>query len=212
MDFGFWIEVIQNLNPNEKYTRKRADHRAGARYVTTSGDWEQRPAQAIEAIDSLFWILDFGLLSIQNTKSKIQNESTLDNVLTTGDVAALYDAHAPRLYALALRITSDRDAATAAIEEAFLRVCESADEPAESTFRTLVRLTRERALAHRQGQSDSSDVRSDRATPAGLVEELFFGGLSLRDLAGRYGLGESQVRRMIHDGMAALRTQVAQQE
>lgn len=129
--------------------------------------------------------------------------------MTPEDLQEIYDAHAPRLYALALRIAGDRDAAAAALEDAFLRLWESADAPGDAPFPMLVRLTRERALARRQGQSAASDVGKMMATPAGLVEELFFGGLSLRDLAGRYGLGESQVRGMIRAGMAALRTRVA---
>ena len=132
--------------------------------------------------------------------------------MTSQDIQDLYDAHAPRLYALALRITGDRDAAAAAIEDAFLRLWESADAPGDAPFPMLVRLTRERALARRQGQSAPGDVGTMSATPARLIEELFFGGFSLRDLAGRYGLGESQVRRMIRDGMAALRTRVSHQE
>lgn len=132
--------------------------------------------------------------------------------MTPEDIQELYDAHAPRLYALALRITGDRDAAAAALEDAFLRLWESADTTAGDPFHSLVRLTRERALARRQGQSAASDVGTMDATPASLVEELFFGGLSLHDLARRHGLGESQVRRMIHEGMSALRMRVAQQE
>jgi Sigma-70 region 2 len=132
--------------------------------------------------------------------------------MTSNDIESLYDAHAPRLYALALRITGDRDAAAAAIEDAFLRLWESPDERLEDDFRLLVRHTRERALARRQSQTAAPDVSPKGATPASLVEELFFGGVSLRDLAARYGLGEPQVRRMIRDGMAALRMRVAQQE
>ena len=128
------------------------------------------------------------------------------------EIEALYDAHAPRLYALALRITGDQEAAAGALEEAFLRLWESADEAGGDQFRILVRLTREAALTRRQGQTATSNVSNQGATPAGLVEELFFGGLTLRDLAGRYGLGESELRRMIRDGMAALRVQVGQRE
>jgi DNA-directed RNA polymerase specialized sigma24 family protein len=128
------------------------------------------------------------------------------------EIEALYDAHAPRLYALALRITGEREAAAAALEDAFSRLWESTDKAGEDQFRILVRLTREAALTRRQGQTAASDVSNQGATPAGLVEELFFGGLTLRDLAGRYGLGESELRRMIRDGMAALRVQVAQRE
>ena len=125
------------------------------------------------------------------------------------EIESLYDAHAPRLYALVLRITGDRDAASAALEEAFIRLWESADETAEDQFRILVRLTRDAALTRRQVQIAASTVGTKRATPAGLVDDLFFGGLTLGELAGRYGLEETELRRMIHDGMAALRVQVA---
>jgi DNA-directed RNA polymerase specialized sigma24 family protein len=128
------------------------------------------------------------------------------------EIEALYDAHAPRLYALALRITADRDLASAALEEAFVRLSEMADETAADQFRILVRLTRDAALTRRQDQTAPSNVGRLVATPASLVEELFFGGLTLRDLAGRYGLGEPELRRMIREGMAALRVQVAQRE
>ncbi len=128
------------------------------------------------------------------------------------EIEALYDAHAPRLYALALRITGEAEAAAAALEEAFLRLWDSADATGEDQFRILVRLTRDAALTRRHVQSAASPVDTQRATPAGLIEELFFGGLSLRELAGRYGLGESELRRMIRDGMAALRGQVPQRE
>lgn len=132
--------------------------------------------------------------------------------MTPETIESLYDAHAPRLYALALRITGDREAAAAALEDAFLRLWESADTPGGDELRFLVRLTRERSLARRPIQEAPAPVDDRGATPASLVEELFFGGVSLRDLAARYGLGESQVRRMIRDGMAALRMRVAQQE
>jgi len=128
------------------------------------------------------------------------------------EIEALYDAHAPRLYALALRITGEREAAAAALEEAFLRLSESADSAGADQFRILVRLTREAALTRRQDQTAASIVSNQGAIPAGLVEELFFGGLALGDLAGRYGVGESELRRMIREGMAALRVQVAQRE
>ena len=47
------------------------------------------------------------------------------------EIEALYDAHAPRLYALALRITGDEESAAAALEEAFIRLSESTDSVAE---------------------------------------------------------------------------------
>ena len=127
-------------------------------------------------------------------------------------IEALYDAHAPRLYALALRITGDEAAAAAALEEAFVRLSESADEAAEDQFRILVRLTRDAALTRRPVQKPASAVGTGRATPAGLVGALFFDGATLRELAGRYGLGQTELRRMILEEMAALRMQVAQRE
>jgi DNA-directed RNA polymerase specialized sigma24 family protein len=128
-------------------------------------------------------------------------------------IEVLYDAHAPRLYALALRITGgDADAAAAALEEAFVRLSEFADEQGEDQFRILVRLTRDAALTRTQVQNAASAVSIKGATPASLVEELFFGGLTLRELAGRTGLEETELRRMIHEGMAALRVQVARRE
>jgi hypothetical protein len=128
------------------------------------------------------------------------------------EIEALYDAHAPRLYALALRITGDAASAAAALEEAFVRLWESADETAEDQFRILVRLTRDAALTRRPVQTSASAVGTQRATPAGLIQELFFGGADLRELAGRYGLGETELRRMIREEMAALRVQVSQRE
>ena len=128
------------------------------------------------------------------------------------EIEALYDAHAPRLYALALRIAGDEAAAQEALEETFVRLWETADTLGEDHFRMLVRLTREGAMARRQGQTAASDVGKKVVTPDGLVEELFLGGLTLDELAGRSGLGESELRRMIRDGMAALRMQVRPQQ
>ena len=128
------------------------------------------------------------------------------------EVESLYDAYAPRLYALALRITGEEGTAADALEEAFVRLSELADETGEDQFRILVRLTRDAALTRRYVQSESGTVHRSGATPAGLVEELYFGGLSLQELAGRYRLGEAELRRMIREGMTALREQVGQQE
>ena len=128
------------------------------------------------------------------------------------EIESLYDAHAPRLYALALRITGgDRDAAAAALEEAFVRLSETADATAGDQFRILVRLTRDAALTRRQVQTSASTVDPQRATRTALIEELFFGA-DLRELAGRYGLGEAELRRLIREEMAALRMHVAQRE
>src|SRR2546430_12531568 len=120
--------------------------------------------------------------------------------MTPDDIEALYDAHAPLLYALALRMTGDAAAAAAALESAFLGLWEMADAAAGSELRTLVRLTRDRALERKQVQTAVSPVDSRRATAAGLVEEAFFGGVSLSGLGGKDGLGGNRGRRAERDG------------
>src|SRR5436190_574103 len=117
--------------------------------------------------------------------------------MTPEDIETLYDAHAPRLYALALRIAGDPAAAAAALESAFLALWGTADLAEGEEFRTLVRLTRERALQRRQSQTPARAVDPQGATPATLVEEMFFGGLSLRQLAAAHGLDEAAARRMV---------------
>lgn len=128
------------------------------------------------------------------------------------EIEALYDAHAPRLYALALRVAGDAQSASAALEEAFGKLSEMTDVTGEDQFRILVRLTRDAALTRRHVQSAAASVDRVGATPAGLVEALYFDGLTLSELAGRYRLGEAELRRMIREGMAALRAQVGQRE
>src|SRR5213075_939325 len=95
------------------------------------------------------------------------------------EIETLYDAHAPRLYALALRITGDEESAAAALEEAFIRLSESTDSVAEDQFRILVRLTRDAALTRRPVQKRASAVDPKEVS---VVEELFFGGATLREL------------------------------
>jgi hypothetical protein len=128
------------------------------------------------------------------------------------EIEALYDAHASRLYALALRITGEEESASAALEEAFVRLSELADVTGEDQFRILLRLTRDAALTRRHVQSAAGTVGRVEATPAGLVEELYFGGLTLGELAGRYRMEEPELRRMIREGMTALRLQVGQRD
>jgi hypothetical protein len=90
------------------------------------------------------------------------------------DVLALYDAHAPRLFALALRVTGDEKAAAEVIEEVFT----SPSLPAE--LADLVRLTREKSL-RRYDRSGAASVESPGMKPSSrqLVEDAFFGGMSV---------------------------------
>lgn len=119
------------------------------------------------------------------------------------DILALYDAHASRLFALALRITGDEGAAAAVLEEVFT----SEAVPAE--LAGLVRLTRERALA-RYDRSVLAAVEPSamKPVPRQLVEDAFYGGMSVADLARIYSLSEETVRTMLTAGMAELRLAV----
>lgn len=120
------------------------------------------------------------------------------------EVLALYDAHAPRLYALALRITGDEAAAAAVIEEVFT----SAAVPAE--LGELVRLTREKSVGrHIRSQAPSVEPSGMKPFPRQLVEDAFYGGMSVADLARVYALSEQMVRSMLATGMAELRLEVA---
>jgi DNA-directed RNA polymerase specialized sigma24 family protein len=120
------------------------------------------------------------------------------------DILNLYDAHASRLFALALRITGDESAAAAVLEEVFT------SEAVPSELAELVRLTRERALA-RYDRSSLAAVEPSamKPVPRQLVEDVFYGGMSVADLARIYSLPEETVRTMLTAGMAELRLEVA---
>jgi DNA-directed RNA polymerase specialized sigma24 family protein len=123
--------------------------------------------------------------------------------LPADEVLRLYDAHAPRLFAVALRILDgDRPAAAAALAEVFA-------DPPSSELPALVRATRDRALAKRQSQTVTPAVVEGEPAPRLLVEEAFYRGSSVPDLARTYGLTEARVRGLLHDGMTALRQQFA---
>lgn len=118
----------------------------------------------------------------------------------------LYDEHAPRLYAIALRITGDRDVAAVVLEEVFVDVANGAADD----FASLARSTRERSLA-RQIRSASPPVdRAEPPKPRVLVEKVFYDGMTVSNLATAYSLSEELVRTMLRDGMAELRAQFAE--
>jgi len=120
-------------------------------------------------------------------------------------IAALYDRHAPRLYAIALRITSDAAVAAGAIEAAFRALVNEDAIGDPGAF--LVHATRDCALA-RQTQPAATDVLSHEVDPRLVVEDAWFGGMTIAALAARYGLPESRIRELLQDGMAALRAKV----
>jgi DNA-directed RNA polymerase specialized sigma24 family protein len=119
------------------------------------------------------------------------------------EVLRLYDAHAARLFALALRITGDEKAAAGVIEEVFTA------EAVPSELADLVRLTREKAVA-RYDRSGSAAVESPgmKPLPRQLVEDAFYGGMSVADLARVYSLPEETVKAMLVSGMNELRLAV----
>lgn len=121
-------------------------------------------------------------------------------------LADLYDRHASRLYAIALRIAGDRDAAADALEAAFTSLCQNDD--VRDAVAYLIQATRDCALA-RQTQPATAAVVPRVANPRGLVEDVWYNGMSVKDLAARYGLSEANARGMLCDGMAQLRMQFA---
>jgi DNA-directed RNA polymerase specialized sigma24 family protein len=121
-------------------------------------------------------------------------------------LADLYDRHASRLYAIALRITGDRDAAADALEAAFVALSRNAD--AGDPLAYLVHATRDGALA-RQTRPASTTVVVSEPSARSMVEEAWYNGMTVSDLAKRYGISEAKARGMLCDGMAELRRKFA---
>jgi predicted RNA polymerase sigma factor len=121
-------------------------------------------------------------------------------------LADLYDRYAPRLYAIALRITDDRDAAADALESAFVALSRNGDVSDPLAY--LIHATRDCALA-RQTRPPSATVVPEEASPRTLVEQAWYKGMTVKDLATRYGIGEAKARGMLCDGMAELRMKFA---
>jgi predicted RNA polymerase sigma factor len=121
-------------------------------------------------------------------------------------LADLYDRHASRLYAIALRITNDRDAAADALESAFVSLSKNADAGDPAAY--LIHATRDCALA-RQSRPASAAVVVEEPSARRMVEEAWYNGMTVSDLATRYGISEAKARGMLCDGMAELRMKFA---
>jgi predicted RNA polymerase sigma factor len=121
-------------------------------------------------------------------------------------LADLYDRYASRLYAIALRITGDGDAAADALESAFVSLSKNADASDPAAY--LIHATRDCALA-RQTRPASATVVVAEPSPRSMVEEAWYNGMTVSDLATRYGISEAKARGMLCDGMAALRMKFA---
>jgi predicted RNA polymerase sigma factor len=118
----------------------------------------------------------------------------------------IYDRHASRLYAIALRITGDRDAAADALESAFVSL--SKNDDAGDPVAYLIHATRDCALA-RQTRPASATVVVQEPSARIMVEEAWYNGMTVSDLATRYGISEAKARGMLCDGMAELRMKFA---
>src|SRR3954469_23488156 len=121
-------------------------------------------------------------------------------------LADLYDRYAARLYAIALRITNDRDAAADALETAFVALSRNDDTGDPATY--LVQAVRDCALA-RQTRPASATVVPLEASPRNVVEDAWYNGINVNDLATRYGIPETKARGLLCEGMAQLRMQFA---
>lgn len=128
-------------------------------------------------------------------------------------VAALYDRHAPRMYALALRVTGDATAAAAVLAELFAAIVDGAlPHPATPDASAwLLRLTRDRAAA-RQTQNGRSSVDAltggPEVPPRALVEAVYFGNVTVEEAARRLGTTEETIRTKLKEGMAAIRAEL----
>jgi predicted RNA polymerase sigma factor len=121
-------------------------------------------------------------------------------------IADLYDRHAPRLYAIALRITDDRDTAADALESAFVALSRNDDVGDPVAY--LVHATRDCALA-RQTRPASAPVVHQEPSARSMVEDAWYKGMTVNDLATRYGISEAKARGMLCEGMAELRVKFA---
>jgi DNA-directed RNA polymerase specialized sigma24 family protein len=127
-------------------------------------------------------------------------------------LAELYDRHAPALFSVARRIAGEDAAATAAVEELFLSLWDGSaryDAHYGSPQAWLIRLVRENALT-RQAQNPSAPVDANEApTPRRLVEQAFYSGRGVEELARAHSLTNEEVRAMLCRGMSELRNQFA---
>ena len=121
-------------------------------------------------------------------------------------LADLYDRHASRLYAIALRITGDRDAAADALESAFVALSKNGEVGDPVAY--LIHATRDCALA-RQTRPAPATVVMEEPSARSLVEDAWYNGMTVSDLAKRYGISEVKARGMLCDGMAELRMKFA---
>lgn len=118
------------------------------------------------------------------------------------ELEALYDRYSGAMYALALRVTGDRDTASRALESAFIAVW-SGSVGTDSA--SLMRAARDHALA--QGTPAKPLPPVAQPTPRLLIEHAFFGGKRVDELARAYKMPEGEVRNLLRNGIRELRNQ-----
>lgn len=119
----------------------------------------------------------------------------------TDAILALYERHAGRLYAVARRITGDDAIAAEVIGDIFVSIA-GGGSPWERSEAELLRLTRDYALRRRVREPMT---RAGAPSPRQLVEEAFFDGRDVADLARIHGMPEEEVRHALRHGMMELR-------
>jgi DNA-directed RNA polymerase specialized sigma24 family protein len=142
----------------------------------------------------------------------VNPDSDLLQRIRRGDASAfesLYDRHSPPMYAIALRILGQEDQACAALEAAFLALWEGRVNYAPSLGSPaawLIRVARDHAVAMRPARA--AVHREAAPTPRQLVEDVFFAGNRVADIARDYAIPESKVRDLLRCGMAELRSEL----
>ena len=127
------------------------------------------------------------------------------------DIAALYDRHAPRMYALALRITHDPGRASAVIERVFgvLLSEPAAAMPRDAAIESwLIRAVRSEALRARDDQTPASPVSPVMASGRAMLDAIFLDGITPAELASAASIPAEEIRQRLVEGMAALRAKV----
>jgi len=125
--------------------------------------------------------------------------------VTSGELERLYDRYSAAMYAVALRVAGgNRDAASRAIEQAFIAVWSGryADDAA-----SLLRAARDCAVAERRTSQAPPSASAPQPTPIQLVEEAFFGGKRVDEIARAHALPVGEVRNLLQSGMAQLRSE-----
>jgi RNA polymerase sigma-70 factor, ECF subfamily len=138
---------------------------------------------------------------------------TLLQAVRRGDISALeslYDLHSPSMYAVALRILGDPEAAGATLEATFVGLWEGSltyGPACGNPAAWLLRVTRDTALAMRPAAAKTATRAVSPPTPRQLVEDVFYGGSRVEEIAQTYAMPETQVRDLLRSGMAELRSQ-----